>query len=325
MVREVTIDENGNANGVIYINKTTMTENRIKSKVVVLGASACETARIMLNSKSKYHANGISNSSGVLGRYLHDSTGTDRMGFLPELVDRVRYNEDGTGGMHVYTPWWLDNKKLNFPRGYHIEYWGGMGMPSYGTGFGMDTSRQYLKDTLGNPSENGGYGKNLKNDIRRIYGSMVGMSGRGESIPQYDNYCEIDPDHVDKYGIPVLRFHYNWTEHEIKQAKHMHDTFEEILTSMGATLLGTKPTEENQYGLLAPGRIIHEVGTTRMGDDPKKSVLNSFGQAHECKNLFVVDGGSFVSQADKNPTWTILALSWRTSDYIIDQLKKQNL
>ncbi len=325
MVREVTIDENGNANGVIYIDKTTMTENRIKSKVVVLGASACETARIMLNSKSKYHANGISNGSGVLGRYLHDSTGTDRMGFLPELVDRVRYNEDGTGGMHVYTPWWLDNKKLNFPRGYHIEYWGGMGMPSYGTGFGMDTSRQYLKDTLGNPSENGGYGKNLKNDIRRIYGSMVGMSGRGESIPQYDNYCEIDPDQVDKYGIPVLRFHYNWTEHEIKQAKHMHDTFEEILTSMGATLLGTKPTEENQYGLLAPGRIIHEVGTTRMGDDPKKSVLNSFGQAHECKNLFVVDGGSFVSQADKNPTWTILALSWRTSDYIIDQLKKQNL
>lgn len=325
MVREVTIDENGNANGVIYIDKTTMTENRIKSKVVVLGASACETARIMLNSKSKYHANGISNGSGVLGRYLHDSTGSDRMGFLPELVDRVRYNEDGTGGMHVYTPWWLDNKKLNFPRGYHIEYWGGMGMPSYGTGFGMDTSRQYLKDTLGNPSENGGYGKNLKNDIRRIYGSMVGMSGRGESIPQYDNYCEIDPDQVDKYGIPVLRFHYNWTEHEIKQAKHMHDTFEEILTSMGATLLGTKPTEENQYGLLAPGRIIHEVGTTRMGDDPKKSVLNSFGQAHECKNLFVVDGGSFVSQADKNPTWTILALSWRTSDYIIDQLKKQNL
>ncbi len=156
-------------------------------------------------------------------------------------------------------------------------------------------------------------------------GIHLGMSGRGESIPQYDNYCEIDNDVVDKYGIPVLKFHYNWTEHEVKQAKHMHDTFEEILTGMGAIILGNKPDETNQYGLHAPGRIIHEVGTTRMGDNPKTSVLNKFSQAHECKNLFVTDAGSFVSQADKNPTWTILALAWRTSDYIIDQLKKQNI
>lgn len=325
MVREVLTDDAGLATGVVYIDKKDLKEYKIGAKVVVLAASACETARIMLNSKSKSHPNGLSNSSGVVGRYLHDSTGTDRMAFMPELVDRPRYNEDGVGGLHVYSPWWLDNKKLDFPRGYHIEYWGGMSMPSYGFGFGMDTMRKYLLNELGQPSTNGGYGVGLKKDVRRIYGSMVGMSGRGESVPQYDNYCEIDPDTVDKYGIPVLRFHYKWTEHEVKQAKHMHDTFEEILTGMGGVLLGQKPTEENQYGLLAPGRIIHEVGTSRMGDDPKTSALNSYAQAHDCKNLFVVDAGSFVSQADKNPTWTILALSWRTSEYIIDQLKKQNI
>ena len=158
-----------------------------------------------------------------------------------------------------------------------------------------------------------------------MWGSTVGISGRGECIARYDNYCEIDPDVVDQYGIPVLRFNYTWSEHEILQAKHMHDTFEEILTSMGGILMGSKPGPETEYGLHAPGRIIHEVGTTRMGNDPSTSVLNQYSQAHECKNLFVVDAGSFVSQADKNPTWTILALSWRTSDYIVDEMKKGNL
>ncbi|EON78792.1 Glucose-methanol-choline (GMC) oxidoreductase:NAD binding site [Lunatimonas lonarensis] len=325
MVRKVTTDDKGEATGVSYVSKVDMKEYKLRSRVVVLGASACESARIMLNSKSKSHPNGIGNSTGYVGRYLHDSTGADRMGIMPELMGRERYNEDGVGGMHIYTPWWLNEKGLDFARGYHIEYWGGMGMPSYGFGGGMDTMRKYIKDEFGNPSPAGGYGEGLKKDIRTFYGSTVGMSGRGESIPQYSNYCEIDNNVVDKYGIPVLKFHYKWTDQELKQAKHMHDTFEEILTSMGAIILGNKPGPESQYGLHKPGRIIHEVGTTRMGNDPKTSVLNSNCQAHDCKNLFVVDGGPFVSQADKNPTWTILALSMRTSEYIIDQLKKKNI
>jgi choline dehydrogenase-like flavoprotein len=325
MVREVTTDASGKATGVSYISKTDLKEYGIRAKVVVLGASACETARILLNSTSSKHPDGLANGSGVVGHYLHDSTGADRMGILPELIDRDRYNEDGVGGAHIYTPWWLNNKKLDFPRGYHLEYWGGMGMPGYGIGGGMDTMRKFITDEFGNPSPNGGYGASLKKDITKLFGATLGMSGRGESVPQFSNYCEIDPDMVDKYGIPVLRFHYKWTEHELKQAKHMHDTFEELLTSIGATILGTKPGAETEYGLHAPGRIIHEVGTTRMGDNPKTSVLNRQCQAHECKNLFVVDAGSFVSQADKNPTWTILALAWRTSDYIVDQLNKGNL
>ncbi|MCH7403598.1 GMC oxidoreductase [Belliella kenyensis] len=325
MVRKVTTDDQGKATGVSFISKVDLKEYKLKSRVVVLGASACESARIMLNSKSKSHPNGIGNSTGMVGRYLHDSTGADRMGILPELMERERYNEDGVGGMHVYTPWWLDNKKLDFARGYHIEYWGGMGMPSYGVGFAMDTMRKHLKDEFGNPSPNGGYGEGLKKDIRRIQGSTLGMSGRGESVPQYTNYCEIDPTVVDKYGIPVLRFNYQWTQDEILQAKHMHETFEEIITNAGGTLLGSKPGPESLYGLATPGRIIHEVGTTRMGNTPETSVLNSNCQAHDCNNLFVVDAGPFVSQADKNPTWTILALSWRTSDYIVSELKKKNI
>lgn len=325
MVREVTTNGRGEATGVIYIDKRDMKEYKIGARAVALGASACGTARILLNSKSPAHPNGLANSSGVVGRYLHDSTGADRMAILPELIDRDRYNEDGVGGLHVYSPWWLDNSKLDFPRGYHLEYWGGMGMPMYGTGFGMDTMRQYVKDEMGNPTPNGGYGVGLKRDIRKLWGSTVGISGRGECIARYDNYCEIDPGTVDKYGIPVLRFHYTWSDHERQQARHMHDTFEEILTAMGGTVLGEKPGEDRDFGLHTPGRIIHEVGTTRMGNDPSSSVLNSYGQAHDCKNLFVVDAGSFVSQADKNPTWTILALSWRTSEYIADEMRKGNL
>ena len=116
-----------------------------------------------------------------------------------------------------------------------------------------------------------------------------------------------------------------FTDHEIKQAKHMQETFASIMHAMGAIVLGGPAGPEVNYGLDAPGRIIHEVGTARMGDDPKKSVLNKWSQSHECKNLFVTDGSSFVQQGDKNPTWTILALSMRTAEYILEQKSKLNV
>lgn len=320
MAREVLVNKDGKATGVAYINKEDRKEYVLNAKVVVLGASACSSARILLNSKSATHPDGLGNSSGMVGRYLHDSTGAGRAALVPELLDRKMYNEDGVGGMHVYTPWWLnDSKNLDFSRGYHLEVWGGMGMPSYGIGFDTTDLNGHFGKTIG------GYGTKLRDDVKRFYGAMVGIAGRGESIPQYDNYCEIDPNVVDEFGIPVLRFHYNWTDHERNQSKHMHETFEQIFDSMGAITLGSKPGADSDYGLAAPGRIIHEVGTTRMGSDPKTSVVNSFNQLHDANNVFVVDGGPFVSQADKNPTWTILALSMRASEYIVDQLKKKNI
>ncbi|MFC3810819.1 GMC family oxidoreductase [Lacihabitans lacunae] len=325
MVREVLTDENGIATGVSYVNKLTLTEATVNAKIVILAASAGESARLLLNSKSSRFQNGLANSSGVVGKYLHDSTGAGRSAFVPSLVDRKRYNEDGVGGMHVYSPWWLDNAKLDFPRGYHIEYGGGMGMPSYGFGFGIENQNGKYPGRNGITKDAGGYGASLKDDYRFFYGANIGMAGRGEAIAREDNYCEIDPKVVDKWGIPVLRFHYKWSDYEIKQAKHMQDTFEEIIHSMGGIPNGPKPGADTNYGLLAPGRIIHEVGTVRMGSDKNRSVLNKYGQSHDVKNLFVVDGGAFVSQADKNPTWTILALSMRTSDYILEQVKAKNL
>jgi choline dehydrogenase-like flavoprotein len=324
MAREVVVDDNGKPVGVSYINKEDLQEYQANGKVIMLAASACESARLLLNSKSDRHPNGLANSSNVVGKYLHDSTGASMGGFLPKLVGRKRYNEDGVGGMHVYTPWWLDNKNLDFPRGYHIEYWGGMGMPGYGFGFGMQNTNGKYPDRNGMVKA-GGYGASLKDDYRYFYGASFGMAGRGEAIAREDNYCEIDPNTVDKFGIPVLRFHYEWSDYEVKQAKHMKETFEEIIHKMGGVVTWGKSGPEDNYGLEAPGRIIHEVGTTRMGNDPGKSVLNKFNQSHDCKNLFVVDGGAFVSQADKNPTWTIMALAIRASEYVVDELKKQNI
>ena len=325
MAREVLTNKEGLATGVSYVNKEDMQEYQVMGRTVVLGASTCESARLLLNSKSPRHPNGLANSSDVVGHYLHDSTGADMGGIIPELFDRKRYNEDGVGGMHVYTPWWLDNKKLDFPRGYHIEYGGGFGMPLYGFQWGIENLNGTYK-VKGKQKEAGGYGASLKEDYRYFFGSHVGMAGRGEAVAMKDSYCEIDPDTVDIYGIPVLKFHTKYTDYEIKQAKHMKETFAEILHAMGAvSVWGADDGPENNYGLHAPGNIIHEAGTIRMGNNPKEAPLNKWAQAHDCKNLFNVDGGMFVSQGDKNITWTILALSMRTSEYIVDQLKKNNI
>lgn len=310
MAREVTLDKAGLATGVAYVDKATGMDEHVRARVVVLAASACESARILLNSRSSRHPNGLANASGVVGKYLTDTTGTDVVGFVPALMDHIPHNDDGVGGEHVYMPWWLDNRKLDFPRGYHIEPWGGRGAPSYGF---MGGIHRY--------PPGGGYGTSLKNDYRRYYGAMIGFSGRGEMIPNDGSYCEIDPKVVDRWGIPVLRFHWQWTDHEYKQVKHMQETFRGLIAAMGGEVWSPMPTAEQGYGIAPGGRIIHELGGVRMGSDPAKSVVNGYGQAHEVKNLFCADGGTFVSQADKNPTWTILALAMRTSEYITAQRK----
>jgi hypothetical protein len=248
-----------------------------------------------------------------VGRYLTDTTGTDVSGFIPRLMDGPPHNEDGTGGMHLYMPWWLDDRKLEFPRGYHVEFWGGRGMPSYGA---MNGIEQW---------NGGGYGKGLKDDYRKLYGATIGFAGRGEMIPNEDSYCEIDPEVVDKWGIPVLRFHFKWSDHELRQVRHMQQTFRELIHTLGGTPFDPMPGEDLGYGILRGGEIIHEVGTTRMGSSPATSVLNSYCQAHDVPNLFVADAGPFVSNANKNPTWTILALAMRTSEYIVELRRKGDL
>jgi choline dehydrogenase-like flavoprotein len=144
-------------------------------------------------------------------------------------------------------------------------------------------------------------------------------------IPNEDSYCELDPRMVDQWGIPVLRFHWKWSDHELLQVKHMQETFRALLQEMGAVVDSKMPTRAENYGISAGGSIIHEVGGVRMGASSTTSALNANSQAWDCKNLFVADGAPFTTQADKNPTWTILALSMKTSRHIAEQRKEGKL
>ena len=316
MAREVTMDAAGKATGVIYIDKTTGQEHAVKGKVVVLAASSAESVRIMLNSKSARFPNGIANSSGLVGKYIMDTVGASLGGQIPALENLPLHNEDGAGGNHVYVPWWLYKEqlagKLGFARGYHIEFGSGRQMPSMGVATGLDAYTQ------------GSYGRKFKEDARRYYGSFMGFAGRGEMIPNDDSFCELDPTVKDKWGIPVLRFHWKWSEHETRQAKHMQDTFAQMIEAMGGKVRA-KPQDDGAKAIEAGGKIIHEVGGTIMGADAKKSVCNQWCQTWDVKNLFVTDGGPFCSNADKNPTLTIMALAWRASDYLLAEMKKGNL
>ena len=314
MVREITLDDRGRANGVAYVDKTDGQDKQVRARVVVLAASALESVRLLFNSTSPKFPNGIGVASGQLGKAITDTTGTDVAGFIPKLVGRMNYNEDGVGGMHVYMPWWMDNRRLDFPRGYHIEVWGGRGQPGAGFFGGM---HRY--------PPGGGWGANLKNDYRRYWGTTVGFSGRGEMIPNTGSWCEPDPQIKDAFGIPVLRFHWQWTDHEYNQIRHMQQTFRSLIEAMGGTVFSPMPTREQGYGIAAGGTIIHELGGAQMGSDPAKSVLDAHCRVHEVPNLFIADGAPFVSQADKNPTWTIMALSMRTSEYIAQQMKARAL
>jgi choline dehydrogenase-like flavoprotein len=314
MVREVTVRADGKADGVTYIDKSTGGENSVRARVVVLAASACETARLLLNSKSSQFPQGLANSSGAVGKYLNDTTGTSVGGYFPKMMDGVPHNEDGVGGMHMYMPWWLDNSKLDFPRGYHIEFGGGRSLPGYGVLGGIQ-----------NYPVGGGWGKQLKDDYRKMYGCTLGFAGRGEMVSNEDCYCEVDPQVVDNWGIPVLRFHWKWSDYERLQVKHMQETFRALIAELGGTPWNEMPGPDREYGITQGGEIIHELGTTRMGADKSNSVLNGWCQAHDVSNLFVADGAPFVTQSDKNPTWTILALSWRTSDHIAGMMRRGEL
>lgn len=309
MAREILVDDAGKARAVSYVDKTTRTEQTIRARVVIVGASACESARLLLNSKSTKFPGGLANSSGQVGRNLTDTVGYALGGHVPAMEGMPRHNSDGIGGMHVYMPWWeLDKKNKDFPRGYHIEIGGGFGMPQLG----------------GNRSREG-YGKQLKEAMRQNYGASIHFSGRGEMIPNEYSYCEIDPQTVDQWGIPVLRFHFRWSEHEINMVKHMHKTFTDLIETMGGRVTSPPLPVNTVKAVSKGGEIIHEAGTVRMGDDPKTSVLNKWSQAHEVPNLLVVDAAPFNGNPDKNVTLTIVANSWRASEHIAEEMKKGNV
>jgi choline dehydrogenase-like flavoprotein len=316
MVREVTVDASGRASGVHYIDKTTRLDEFVSARVVILAASACESARILLNSRSNLFPDGLANGSGLVGRYVMDTVGAGLGGQVPALESLPPHNQDGASAMHLYMPWWLYRDqmagRMDFARGYHIEFGGGRTMPGAGAFGGLERLT------------GGSYGSSFKEDCRRYYGSFLSFSGRGEMIPNENSYCEIDPDGVDQWGIPTLRFHWEWSDHELNQARHMEQTFHDIIVEMGGRP-DRAPAEDGRDAIADPGEIIHEVGGVRMGTNPSNSVLNQFCQAWEVDNLFVADGGCFVSNADKNPTLSIMAIAWRASDYLLDEMRRGSL
>jgi choline dehydrogenase-like flavoprotein len=312
MAREVLIGKDGRAAGVAYIDKNTRTENRVVAKAVVVGASACESARLLLNSKSSLFPDGIANASGAVGRYLMDSSATGVTAYFPQLSALPAHNDEGTGSVHVYVPWWKYANKNEFVGGYHIEVLSGRQMPG---------PQQFR--WLGNHLE--GYGQGLKKKCKELYGAVVDLAVRGSMLPNERSSCTIDPDVVDQWGIPVLRFNFKWSDNEVRLARDMNQSCRAIVEAAGGQVVSETGSADAPYGFLAAGGVAHEVGTVRMGADPKTSVLNEFCQAHSVKNLFVTDGACFTTNPDKNPTITILALSCRASEYLASEAKKGNL
>ena len=313
MVREVTVDANGKATGIVYIDKNTGQDAVVKARVVVLAASSAESVRILLNSKNAQFPNGVANSSGLLGKYIMDTVATSLAGQVPALESLPLHNEDGAGGAHMYAPWWLYQQqhagKLDFARGYHIEFSTGRKMPEAGFSSGLE----WLTG--------GTYGRSFKEDVRRYYGSTLSFGGRGEMIPNDDCFCDLDPEVKDKWGLPVLRFHWKWSPHELRQVAHQQQTFKAVIESMGGKVR-TEPAKDPLTVIRPGGDVKHEVGGAIMGSDPKRSVANGWSQTWDVKNLFFCDGAPFCSNADKNPTLTIMALAWRTADYILEQMKR---
>lgn len=306
MVRRIDTDEKGHVTGLTYVDKQTGKDVSLKARRVILAASSCETARLLLNSSSDKHPNGLANTSGQVGRNIMDSTGANIGAMVPALRNRPRYNEDGHTSNHLFIPWWGHEAQakgeLDFPRGYHFEI--GSGFRAPGSWVAGD-----LK----------GHGKALKDEAKAAYGAYVGFALRGEMLPNENCYMEIDDNVTDKWGIPVAKFHWEWSEHELNQVAHGLKTAKAIFANMGAEV-GELPTPEE--AILKGGEIIHEVGATRMGESPEDSVTNQWGQTWDCPNLFVMDAGVFASNPHKNCTLTIMTLAMRNSDWLAGQIQQ---
>ncbi len=299
VAHQVLVDKNGRARGVSYFDARTKQHYEVEAKAVVLAASTVESGRILLNSKSRFHPQGIGNSSGLVGHYIMDNVKSGGMvGIVPELKNRRHENEDGAGGSHVTIPRFNYNRKNDYHGGYFILV---------GTGFGRGSGAGGAR----------GWGADLKRQIREVYGSTISLRGYGERLPDYDNYFEIDPDNVDAYGIPQVRFHAGDKENDRKMMADMYGWMEQILRACGAEIL-----PHRQY-IEPMGDATHECGTARMGNDPKTSVLNQYCQSHEVKNLFVTDASCFVSLPGTHgiTTW-IMALAWRASEYLAEQMRR---
>jgi choline dehydrogenase-like flavoprotein len=303
VAREITVDpDTGKASGVHFIDSETMKDYTVHAKVVIVAASTLESARLLLLSKSRLYPNGLANSSGHVGHnFCEHIMGPHIVGQSTDLVGKPPTLDDGKpGGFYLARFRNLTEKHPNFIRGYGFE--GGSGCDMFPAG-----------------TDEKGFGASFKEEIRKNQGSYVAMGAFGEVLARYENYVDLDPVVKDKWGVPALRFHYKFGDNEHRMAADMKETAQEMFEAAGLKIVYASNR------VLTEGWSIHELGTARMGNDPKTSVLSQFQQSHDVKNLFVVDGSSHVSASCQNPTWTIMALCWRSCDYLADRLAKNEL
>jgi choline dehydrogenase-like flavoprotein len=301
---EVTVDPaTGKARGVAFVDSQTGQHYEAKGRAVVVAASTLESARLLLLSKSNAHPNGIGNSSGHVGHnFCEHVMGPSILGRVKDLVGKPRTLDDGRpGGFYIPRYRNLEERHPKFIRGYGFEGSGGAGM------------------IPGRASSTPGFGADFKKTVRDEAGAFIHMGGFGEVLPRYESSVSIDPTVKDRWGIPVLKFNYTFGDNERQMALDMAATGKEMFEAAGIEIIHA------DADLLTEGWSIHELGTARMGSDPKSSVLNEFQQSHDVKNLFVVDGSSHVNASCQNPTWTIMALAWRSCDHLADELGRGNL
>jgi choline dehydrogenase-like flavoprotein len=304
VVREVSIDTaTGKAEGVHFVDAVSQREYTAKGKVILLAASTLESARILLLSKSRLYPNGIGNSSGHVGHnFCEHIMGPGVVGLMKERVGKRPTLDDGRpGGFYVPRFRNLSDRHPKFIRAYGFE--------------GSSGCTMFPHHAYNTP----GFGTSFKEEVRKYYGAFISMGGFGEVLARYENYVDLDPAIKDKWGIPVLRFHYRFGDNEKRMAQDMAETAQEMFETAGLEIVDV------DRQVLTEGWSIHEMGTARMGNDPKTSVLTQFQQSHDVKNLFVVDGSSHVSASCQNPTWTIMALCWRSCDYLVEEFKRGNV
>ncbi|HTM47698.1 MAG TPA: GMC family oxidoreductase [Bryobacteraceae bacterium] len=301
----VLVDENGRASGVQYFDRNTKEEHKVYARVVIVAASTIDSTRILLNSKSGAWPNGIGNSSGVIGRYLTEQVRFHMYGFVPELMGGKTQNDDGIGGEHIYMPRFnhRDGRKRDYLRGFGMQFWG----------CGASAGVNFAKDMPG-------FGAEFKAGVKKRYPALVALHPYGEVLPRRENRVTVEGTPLDSYGVPIARIDYKIGDNERRMTAEMYDTAEAILRAAKAEIL---PFERNRLDV--NGSAIHEHGTCRMGQDPKRSALNGYCQSHDVPNLFVVDGSAFTTATEKNPTLTILALAWRATDYLAQEMKSARL
>ena len=296
VAREVSTDKTtGLANGVHFVDRVSKREMYAKAKVIILAASCLESTRLLLNS-------GIANSSGVLGHYLSDQFYISQgiMAAVPEAKDgKAPRGLMGGGG---YIPRFRNLRKGQMEKGFL-------------RGYAMDFSSGSTPDAKYFPA----YGEELEKMLATYRGTGFSATIMGEALPRFENHVTINKNVQDAFGIPVLDIKVKYTDNEFKMALDAATTLSEVCHDAGFEVLNANDK------MFPPGYSIHEVGTCRMGDDPKKSVLNKYNQSWDVKNLFVVDGSSFVTAGSQNPTMTILSLSMRASEYVAEQLRTKAL